>query len=169
MNYFELFEFPVSLKVDKSGLAKKYFELQKKFHPDFYTNENEEAKEEALEKSSMINKAFKIFQNTDATIKYVLQLKGLLEEEEKYVLPPDFLMEMLEINEQLAEAKFENDGDQISGLKSKISAIESEIYEPVQQIVEHYKEGVSSKEELLQVKDYYYKKKYLSRILQGLD
>ena len=169
MNYFELFELPVSLKVDKNGLAKKYFELQKKYHPDFFTNENEEAKEEALEKSSMINKAFKTFQNTDATIKYVLQLKGLLEEEEKYVLPPDFLMEMLDINEQLAEAKFENDAEQISNLKSKISAIELEIYEPVQKIVEHYREGVSSKEELLQVKDYYFKKKYLNRILQGMD
>ena len=31
-----------------------------------------------------------------------LQLKGLLEEEEKYPLPPDFLMEVMELNENLS-------------------------------------------------------------------
>jgi hypothetical protein len=48
-------------------------------------------------------KGLKILQDRDQTIKYVLQLKGLLEEEEKYQLPPDFLMEMMEMNEKLLE------------------------------------------------------------------
>ena len=102
MNYFELFGIPVSLTIDKSKLAKKYFELQKKYHPDFFTQNNEAEQDEALEKSSAINKALKVFQNKDSTIKYVLQLKGLLEEEEKYQLRPDFLMEVMELNEQLS-------------------------------------------------------------------
>ena len=41
MNYFELFEIPVALKVDKALLARKYFELQKKFHPDFFSTGTE--------------------------------------------------------------------------------------------------------------------------------
>ena len=102
MNYFELFDIPVSLNVDAGSLTKKYFELQKKFHPDFYTQAGEAEQEEALEKSSAINKALKVLQNKDSTIKYVLQLKGLLEEEEKYPLPPDFLMEVMELNENLS-------------------------------------------------------------------
>src|SRR6187401_1710229 len=96
MTYFELFELPVRLKVDKAALTKKYFELQKKYHPDFFSNASEEEQAEVLEKSSLVNKAYKTFQNADETIKYVLMQKGLLEEEEKYQLPPDFLMEMLE-------------------------------------------------------------------------
>ena len=84
MNYFELFELPVSFKIDKSKLAKKYFELQKKYHPDFFANGTEHEQEQALEISSRLNKALKIFKNSDDTIKYVLQLKGVLEEEEKY-------------------------------------------------------------------------------------
>jgi hypothetical protein len=31
MNYFEIFNIPVQLKVDKTNLSKKYFELSKKF------------------------------------------------------------------------------------------------------------------------------------------
>jgi molecular chaperone HscB len=35
--------------------------------------------------------------------------------------------------------------------------------------VEHYQEGITSEKELLQVKEYYYKKKYLDRIKKQLE
>jgi molecular chaperone HscB len=119
-----------------------------------------------LEKSALLNRAYKTFQNPDETIKYVLQLKGLLEEEEKYELPPDFLMEVLEINEQLMDA--EDDPEVKARLQSQVENLQSEIYEPVKEIVEHYQEGITSEKELLQVKAYYYKKKYLQRIRRQL-
>ena len=160
MNYFELFEIPVQLKVDIASLPKKFFELSRKYHPDYFVNDPAETQAEALEKSAMLNKAFKTFQNPDETIKYVLQLKDLLEEEEKYELPPGFLMEVLEINEQLMEM----DESLIPQIESRITELQAEIYEPVKEIVEHYREGITSEKELLQVKEYYYKKKYLDRI-----
>ena len=83
MNYFELFEMPVSLHIDKKELSKKYFELQRKYHPDFFLNSGESEQTVMLQKSSMINSGYKIFQSEDETIKYVLQLRGLLEENEK--------------------------------------------------------------------------------------
>src|SRR6187402_1994836 len=120
MNYFEIFGIPVQLKVDKSGLPAKYFELNKKFHPDFYANAIPSEQHHALEITANLNKAFKTFQNPDETIKYVLQLKELLEEEEKYQLPPDFLMEVLEINEQLMDAKMEDDPELKQNIQSSI-------------------------------------------------
>jgi molecular chaperone HscB len=165
MNYFELFEMPASLQVDKKYLQQKYFELQKKYHPDFYSNESEEEQADVLEKSSMINKAYKTFQNNDETIKYVLQLKGLLEEEEKYQLPPDFLIEMMELNEMLMEV----DDSSVEETQTKISQLQKLLYDKVQNIIEYYDEERTTDEQLLQVKDYYYKKKYLNRILERLD
>jgi molecular chaperone HscB len=47
--------------------------------------------------------------------------------------------------------------------------IEKELYEPVQNIIENYKEGITTQKELLQVKDYYFKKKYLQRLYQQLN
>ncbi|CAN5833713.1 hypothetical protein BH10BAC2_BH10BAC2_22090 [soil metagenome] len=131
-------------------------------------NAAEEEHADVLEKSSLVNKAYKTFQNADATIKYVLIQKGLLEEGEKYQLPPDFLMAMLDLNEQLAAAKIEADKAQISSFKSQTSSLLNELYAPVKAIVEDYKEGITTEKELLQIKDYYYKKKYLNRILAGL-
>ena len=168
MNYFELFGIPVSLKVDTAKLNSTYFALQKKYHPDFHGNASDVEKEEILEKSSAINKAWKIFKDADATIQYVLMEKGLLEEEEKYKLSQDFLMEMMELNEQLMDAKMEEDLASISNLRNQLNQLSNTIYAPVTEIVEHYKEGITTKEELLQVKDCYYRKKYLKRILEGL-
>ncbi len=165
MTYFELFEIPVQLKVNTASLSKKFFALSKKFHPDYFANENEEAQAEALEKSALLNKAWKTFQNPDSTIKYVLQESGLLEEEEKYELPPAFLMEVLDINEQLMDAGDEPVKD---SLQLTIKDLQTNIYEPVKEIVESYQEGITTKEELLQVKEYYYKKKYLDRISRQL-
>jgi molecular chaperone HscB len=158
MNYFELFDIPVTFKVDKNTLAKKYFELQKQFHPDFFTQATEYDQSEALEKSSQINKALKVLKNGNETIKYVLQLKGLLEEEEKYQLPPEFLMEVMELNEEFS-----------ANSQQQINNFETEIYEPVKNIIENFSVQTTSTEELLKVKEYYYKKKYLQRILDRMD
>lgn len=165
MNYFELFEIPVQLKVDKATLPLKYFELSRKYHPDFFANASHAEKAEALEKSALLNQAFRTFQNQDETIKYVLKLKGLLEEEEKYDLPPAFLMEVLEINEAMMDVGDEPVNEKI---KTTIENLQKEIYATVCKTVENYKDEITTHEELLQVKEYYYKKKYIDRIRQQL-
>ena len=158
MNYFELFEIPVSLQVDPALLSKQYVALQKKYHPDFFTQSGEDEQAEALHFSSELNKGLKILRNPDETIKYVLQLKGLLTDDEKYRLPPDFLMEMMELNESLEE-----------GSAAGIEAIQNELYEAVAPIITGFDNTKTTETELLQLKEYYFKKKYLQRILERLD
>jgi molecular chaperone HscB len=158
MNYFELFEIPISILIDKAAVAKKYVALQKKYHPDFFTQDNEAAQEEALEKSAAVNKAMKVFKSPDTTLKYILEVKGIVEEEEKYALPPDFLMEVMELNEGLSN---NSAGD--------IEAFEKNIYTDVKDIVENYNDETVTSMELQKLKEYYYKKKYLHRILERLE
>ncbi len=158
MNYFELFELPITIQIDKTKLAQKFFELQKKYHPDFFTNATEYEQEQALEISSQLNKALKVLKNEDQTIKYVLQLKGLLEDEEKYQLPPAFLMEMMELNEELS-------ADSVK----QIEEMEAALYQEVAPIIENYNDATASNADLLTLKEYYYKKKYLQRILDRLE
>lgn len=157
MNYFELFETPVRLKMNAPDLPKRYFELSRKYHPDRFGNASEEEQAASLEKSALLNKAFQTFKDPDATIRYVLQLKGLMEEEEKYELPPDFLMEVLGINEAIMEGETEQVADSISRL-------EKEMEQPALSIIENYLDGITGTDDLLEVKAYYYKKKYLDRI-----
>ncbi len=168
MNYFELYNMQVSFNPDQRLVKEKFYELSRKYHPDFFSNASAEEQTDVLEKSSMINKAYKTFTNSDETIKYILEQKNLLKEEEKYQLPPSFLMDVMELNEQLMDAKMEDDEQKLSAVSYQITAAQNEIYEPVKKIIEHYEEGVSAEKELLQVKEYYFKKKYLNRILAGM-
>ena len=161
MNYFELFGLPQAPSVDRSLLARKYFELQKEHHPDFFTQAMDIEKEDALEQSAHINKAFNIFQNKEQTIEYFLQTVGLIEADEKYNLPPDFLMEMMEINEALTE-----ESEDI--VTKRVESYESELWEDIKLVIENYQADATNESSLLKLKEYYYKKKYLKRILDRL-
>ena len=165
MNYFELFEMPVSFTPDKAVVSSKYFELQKKYHPDFFTNSDASEQDDALEKSSQVNKAYNTLKHPDATIKYVLQIKGLIDNNEKYELPAAFLMEMMELNEELMDTE----DSSMQEAEVKVRQFENSLYESVKNIIEYYNDENTTEAQLLQVKDYYFKKKYLLRILERLD
>jgi molecular chaperone HscB len=74
-------------------------------------------------------------------------------------------MEMLDLNEQALDVSEQADADRLT---QTIHDFQNKIYEPVETIVADYKEGITTEKELLQVKEYYYRKKYLDRILAGL-
>lgn len=169
MEYFDLFELPVQLQVNPKTLRAKYLELSRRYHPDYFATASAEAQEEALHATAQLNKALKTLSNPEETIRYVLEQKGLLEQEEPYKLSNDFLMEMMDINEAVAELQFEPGREQKEEIQDQINGIANEIYTPVAPIVEGYQEGVTTQEELLQVKDYYFRKKYLQRLQQQLN
>ncbi|MBU3715080.1 MAG: Fe-S protein assembly co-chaperone HscB [Ferruginibacter sp.] len=161
MNYFELFGLEFSPRVDKKDLSKKYFELQKRNHPDYFSQATEVEKKQALEQSALINKAFKTLKDEQLTIAYFLKEKGLLSEDEKYKLPDDFLMEMMDWNEELMEMSKDDVGQ-------KISVYTDKLYDEIKPIIEGYKES-TAESDLLKLKEYYYKKKYLQRILDRME
>ena len=149
-------------------MKQQYFLLSRKYHPDFFSNGTAEEKEEALQMSSLINKAYKIFNHQDETIKYVLQLNNLLQDEEKYALPNDFLMEMMDLNEQLMDAKMEDNQLIIDNCQLTIAGLQTGIYNNVKCIIETKSLDNVEEIELLKVKEYYFKKKYISRILDSI-
>ena len=160
MNYYELFQFNEAPVIDKKLLSEKYFALQKQNHPDFFTQENEADQEDALQQSASINKAFTTFQNEDKTIEYFLQLKGVVETDEKFQLPNDFLMEMMDINETLDE----KDGVTVT---AELAAIEKEMYASIAPVLKDSSKH-NDPASLQKLKLYYYKKKYIQRILARL-
>jgi molecular chaperone HscB len=164
MNYFELFEIPIQLQVDAKQLSGKFLQLSRRYHPDFFTQDTPEAQEEALQQSALLNKAWNVFQQPDEILAYVLKLKGLLTEQEKFQLDPAFLMEMMEINEAIEE----KDPTRQASLKVRLEELQQEIYAPVKKIVEEYQEGVTTEADLLKIKAYYFQKKYLDRISSSL-
>lgn len=159
MNYFEVFDLPVQFRIPQKELNQRYIQLQKQSHPDYFGQADEQQRAEALERSSLINNAYRTFKNEDETIQYVLQIKGLLSEGEAYSLPPDFLMQVMELNEM------KMDGARPEAIKQSAQQMQQQIYADVKNILEGYDDRTATDNDLKKVKEYYYKKKYIDRLL----
>src|ERR1700761_782965 len=122
INYFDFYAIPQSFTPDAAYLKKKFYELSKRYHPDFYANEDEAKQQEILELSTLNNKAYQVLADPARRLEYVLQQQGLLNEGDKYELAPYFLMEMMDINEALMEVE---DMEQLNGIKNQIEQTES--------------------------------------------
>ncbi len=158
-NYFKLFGMEATPALaDHTLLVKKYQQLQKQFHPDFFMGASEEEQEEALEQSAKVNEAYKTLKDENSLLAYYLQEKSMLTADEKYALPADFLMEMMELNETLGE-------DDQAALEARKYMTEME--ENVRPLL--LKEPVDHSEtDLNSLKEFYFKTKYLRRLLDRL-
>lgn len=160
MNYFELFEFPVMPAVNKEMLTARYRMLQRQTHPDRHTGKTAIEKQEMEELSADVNKAYAVFKDEHKTLEYFLRVKGWMPEEEKYVLPSDFLMEMMELNEMLEEEGKEP-------YKQAIDFFEQELDQSARSLLDRADQiGEQEGKEILV--PYYLKKKYLLRLLDRL-
>jgi molecular chaperone HscB len=165
MNYFEFYDIPISFKVDEEAVKKKYLEFSRKFHPDFFINQSSEKQQEVLDMSTLNTRAFQTLSDFDKRMKYILELKNMIYEGERYELSPDFLMEMMEINEAMMEMEEKN----VAGYKTQVAGLLSDLFEDVRGAIENYNDDAASENDMKKIKDYYYKKKYLLRLKQSLD
>ena len=166
MNYFEFYELPVSFNPDAQLVKKKFYELSKKYHPDFYINSSAAKQEEVLELSTLNNKAYQVLGDTQKLLHYILELKGILKEGENYSLPQSFLMEMMEVNEALMDLQFEPDAVKLDAIKNEVAAIAAGMQQELNKLTVSFDGQKEDGEHILlaAVKDLYYRKKYLNRI-----
>jgi molecular chaperone HscB len=170
MNYFELYELPISFNPDQQLVKQKFYELSKKFHPDFYINEGQEKQDEVLELSTVNNKAFQVLKDPQKRLHYILELKEQLVEGENYALPQSFLMEMMDVNEALMELEFDTDAKKLAELKNQIAEIEDALNNELTALTSSFDVSDAAEQEdaLKAIKDIYYRNKYLWRIRESL-
>ncbi|MBI1221448.1 MAG: DnaJ domain-containing protein [Bacteroidetes bacterium] len=161
MNHFELFEIPLSFFPDLQQVRQNYYRLSRHYHPDLQDSESESIR--ALEMSSQVNEAYKILQNFEARVRYLLQVKGVLKDGDKESVSPGFLMEMMDVNENLMDAKMDGDENRILQALDEIDQVHSNLMVEWEQTCRQYDAGHA--EDLLQeIKDYYLRNQYLKRL-----
>ncbi len=160
-NYFDFFGLELSFEIDIDSLKAQYLKNSKEYHPDFYLSD-EQKHEQALALTSLNNKAYKTLSKDRSRCKHLLELKGMLDE--KASLPPDFLMEMMEWNERIMEAKMGEED------KKKVLAdllkLEAEFIQDLQQAQKRYDTG--DKGALEKVKDAFLKMRTMDRLKEQL-
>ncbi len=168
MNYFEFFNLKPAFQIDEGELKRRFYENSRKYHPDFYTLASEAEQAANLELSTLNNQAYQTLADPDRRMKYLLEYKGALAAEGNNDIPPDFLMEMMELNEALMELEMAPDAEALETLQHQLKAQEDTLYAEVAAILAAYDDDTATTQELAAIKDYYLKKRYLLRIRESL-
>ncbi len=166
MNYFEFYELPITLVLDENILKKRFHQKSKEFHPDFYLLESEEKQNEVLAISTFNNEAYKTLKDADLRLKYVLNLFGQLDDAQNS-LPQSFLMEMMEVNEEIMELQFSPNSEKTVQLINKINEFESDLTNLVEKDLINFQGQQNF--DFANLKNYYLKKKYLKRLKDNLN
>lgn len=132
-NYFELFGLPVSFEVDTSSLTERYRDLQRSVHPDRFANATDRERRLSMQQASLINEANRALKDPLQRARYLLSLHGVdIHDESNTVMDGMFLMEQMELREELDAITGKN--DPLSALAEFIASIESRISERVQKL-----------------------------------
>ena len=121
MNYFEVFGLPKLLNIDLKTLERKFHELSRKSHPDYFTTAAPEERQRALQMTASVNDAYRTLRHPVRRVEHLVELEGFKPDGSK--VPKSFLMEVFEINEQLEEVKAG------TATKDQIAALTREIEE----------------------------------------
>jgi molecular chaperone HscB len=113
-NFFETFNLPVLFNIDIDMLNHQYRTLQKTIHPDRFVNATDAEKKQSLQKSTQINDAYQVLKDPIKRASHIINLHQVFKEN---TLPPDFLMQQMEWEEELETI---NDLEQIQLFSDKI-------------------------------------------------
>jgi molecular chaperone HscB len=169
-NYFDLYHIPISFHPDPVEIKSKFYELSRLYHPDRFAQTGGHELTHAMQVSAMNNEAYKTFRSPDATMAYILKLHKLLEDEEKYALPPAFLMEMMDLNEAVSECDMDPANEDARQMAVNSLAEQLELWnDATDRLVQRFEKGEKDNDLLLLIKDQYFRKKYLLRIKERID
>ncbi|XP_011494334.1 PREDICTED: iron-sulfur cluster co-chaperone protein HscB, mitochondrial [Ceratosolen solmsi marchali] len=101
LNYFDIIGVSKDFDVPVTDIQKKYRQLQSLLHPDKFGQKSEVEKEISRNVSSLVNKAYTTLLHPLDRGLYMLKLYNICIPEEKTSLDHEFLMKIMEKNEEI--------------------------------------------------------------------
>lgn len=124
MDYFTLFGLPVSYPLDAEQLTLRYQDLQRRFHPDKFASHPQVEQLAAVQQSATINQAWQTLRHPLARAEYLLSLHGFdLASEQHTVRDTAFLMEQLELREELDEIEQARDDARLTAFMARVDGM----------------------------------------------
>jgi molecular chaperone HscB len=107
-DFFSFLGVPRQLGLDAQDLERRFRDLSRKFHPDYFYNAPPAERLASLERSSYLNDAYRTLRDPAARIEHLLAIEGLpstKSDEGSTKVPPALLEEVFALNEELDEIR----------------------------------------------------------------
>jgi molecular chaperone HscB len=107
-DFFAFLGLPRRLNLDAENLERRFRELSRQFHPDYFYNATPSERRASLERSSYLNDAYRALKNPVTRIEYLLDAEGFGikgPEEASKAVPPALLEEVFALNEELDDIR----------------------------------------------------------------
>jgi molecular chaperone HscB len=134
-DYFTVLGLPRKLTIDRMDLERRYHDLSRRFHPDFYQTASSRERVASLENSALINKAYRALRDPLARAEYLVKLEAGQGGEIRAEPPQALFEDILELNELLSDYKLADPNERAKlrpQLESKVQEFRTE-YEALQQ------------------------------------
>jgi molecular chaperone HscB len=118
-SYFELFGLPPAFSLDMPSLEKAYREIQSRVHPDRFAHAGDAERRASLQWTTRVNEAFQALRNPVSRAAHLLELHGVdVAFETNTAMPPQFLMQQMELREALESAVGSKDPAQLAKIQA---------------------------------------------------
>jgi molecular chaperone HscB len=131
-SHFELFGLAPAFGLDKEVLEKAYRDIQSRVHPDRFAHAGDAERRASLQWTTRVNEAYRALKDPVQRGKHILELHGVdVAFETNTQMPTDFLLQQLELREELEAATGDKDASRLdrlrSGLRLQQESLEGQI------------------------------------------
>ena len=120
-SHFDLFGLPPAFALDKEALEKAYRDIQSQVHPDRFAQAGDAERRASLQWTTRVNEAYRTLKNPVQRAKHILDLNGIdVAFETNTQMPTDFLLQQLELREELEAAAAKKDASRLDAIRIRL-------------------------------------------------
>ena len=137
-NHFELFGLSPAFGLENEALERSYREIQARVHPDRFAHAGDAERRASLQWTTRVNEAYRSLKDPVQRAKHILELHGVdVAFETNTAMPPEFLMQQMELREALEEAK---DASRLDALRSELRRSRSSLEAAIRDAIDRRKD-----------------------------
>jgi molecular chaperone HscB len=125
MDPFATLGLPPRYDLDPSQLEARYRELQRALHPDRHAGASASTRRLSAQKTALVNDAYRTLRDDLRRAEALIAAHGGAALLADRAADPEFLLQMLELREQLGEAQDEGNNGRVDVLTAQVSTLQS--------------------------------------------
>jgi molecular chaperone HscB len=135
-SHFELFGLAPAFGLEAETLERSYREIQSRVHPDRFAHAGDAERRASLQWTTRVNEAYRTLKDPVQRARHLLELYGVdVAFETNTAMPPEFLMQQMELRESLEQATASKDSSRLDQLRRDLrkarAGLEREIGEAI--------------------------------------